>query len=82
MLLNRSLVENGFLLDIYHLKDKMILWAKAEDIDFVNRLECTWSPFIYVTSNTKSELDSLLKDNNLISYFVKNYSYECEYEYP
>lgn len=75
-------INNGCLFDIYHLKDRMILWIKAEDTDVVRRLEYPWSPFIYVISDIKSELDLLLKDNNLISYFVKNYSYEYKYEYP
>lgn len=75
-------IYNGWLFDIYHLKDRMILWIKAADSDVVKRLEYPWAPFIYVVSDTKSELDSLLKDNNLISYFVKECSYEYKYEYP
>lgn len=55
-----SVVENGFLFDIYHLKDKMILWMKMKDGNAVKRLEYPWSPFIYVVSDTKSDLEYLL----------------------
>ncbi len=77
-----SVVENGFLFDIYHLKDKMILWVKMKDGCAVRRLEYPWSPFIYVISDIKSELALLLKDNNLLSNFIKEYSYVHKYEDP
>lgn len=73
---------HGYLFDIYHNKDKMIIWLKAKDNNAVEKIEFPWSPFIYVVSNSKSELEYLLKDNNILSYFIKEYSYEYKFEYP
>jgi DNA polymerase-2 len=75
-------VENAYLYDIYHLKDKMILWFKLKNSDTIKKLEYPWSPFIYVASDTKSDLEYLLNNCNLFSYFIKEYSYEYKYEYP
>lgn len=71
---------NGWLFDIYHLKDKMILWIKEKE-GKARRLEFSWSPSIYVASDLKRELSRLLENNGIIS-LIKNYEYECKFEYP
>ena len=76
------MIPNGWLFDIYPLKDRMILWIKEKDKDeSVKRLEYTWSPSIYVASDTKSELTSLIR-NSQISSFVKEFEFKEKYEYP
>ena len=74
------MISNGWLFDIYHLKDRIVLWIK-EKKEGVKRLEYPWSPYIYAASDTKSELVSLIK-NSQISSFVKEFEFKERYEYP
>ena len=74
------MISNGWLFDIYHLKDRTVLWIK-EKKEGVKRLEYPWSPYIYAASDTKSELVSLIK-NSQISSFVKEFEFKEKYEYP
>ncbi len=70
-----NIVTKGYLFDIYHIKDKIILWIKELDKK-VKRLEYSWSPSIYVASDSKTELTSLLIsdiNNGNISSFIKEY---------
>ena len=71
---------NGWLFDIYHLKDRMILWIKEKKGN-VKRLEYVWSPSIYVVSDLKSELVDLI-GNSRISSSIKEYRFEYKFEYP
>ena len=71
---------NGWLFDIYHLKDRMILWIKERKGN-VKRLEYLWSPSIYVASDLKSELVDLV-GNSKISSSIKEYRFEYKFEYP
>jgi DNA polymerase, archaea type len=71
---------NGWLFDIYHLKDRMILWIKERKGN-VKRLEYLWSPSIYVASDLKSELLDLV-ENSKISSSIKEYRFEYKFEYP
>ncbi len=71
---------NGWLFDIYHLKDRMILWIKERKGN-VKRLEYLWSPSIYVASDLKSELVDLV-ENSKISSSIKEYRFEYKFEYP
>lgn len=71
---------NGWLFDIYHLKDRMILWIK-ERKGTVKRVEYVWSPSIYVASDLKSELVDLV-GNSRISSSIKEYRFEYKFEYP
>src|SRR5687768_13737106 len=71
---------NGWLFDIYHLKDRMILWIKERKGN-VKRLEYLWSPSIYVASDQKSELLDLV-ENSKISSSIKEYRFEYKFEYP
>ena len=73
-------ITNGWLFDIYHIKDRMILWIKQKEGD-VKRLEYPWSPSIYVTSNLKKDLLALLDDNRILS-LIKGYEFEVKFEYP
>ncbi len=78
-----NIIATGYLFDIYHIKDKIILWIKELDKK-VKRLEYPWSPSIYVASDSKAELISLLNNdnNNNISPFVKEYEFINKLEYP
>jgi DNA polymerase, archaea type len=71
---------NGWLFDIYHLKDRMILWIKERKGN-VKRLEYLWSPSIYVASDLKSELVDLI-GNSKISSSIKKHQFENKFEYP
>ena len=71
---------NGWLFDIYHLKDRMILWIKEKKGN-VKRLEYLWSPSIYVASDLKSELVDLI-GNSKISSSIKEHQFEYKFEYP
>ena len=79
-----NLVE-GWLFDAYPLKDKMIIWMKlAHDKDKTIRLEDKWTHSIYVASNDKSDLKSLVdKINGHDSDFaslIKDYELIPRYE--
>ncbi|MEJ7640946.1 MAG: DNA polymerase domain-containing protein [Candidatus Nitrosocosmicus sp.] len=77
-----KLIANGWLFDIYHLKDRMVLWIKEKNDDGgVKRLEYPWSPSIYVAADLKSELNSLIR-NSQISCFAKEFEFKEKYEYP
>ena len=71
---------NGWLFDIYHLKDRMILWIKERNGN-IKRLEYLWSPSIYVVSDLSSELVDLIR-NGKISSSIKEYQFEYKFEYP
>ncbi|HXT84789.1 MAG TPA: DNA polymerase domain-containing protein [Verrucomicrobiae bacterium] len=73
------IIATGYLFDIYHIKDKIILWIKELD-GKVKRLEHPWSPSIYVVSDSKSELISLLNNNNINS-FIKEYEFVNSLKY-
>jgi DNA polymerase I len=76
----RQLATNGCLFDLYHLKDRIVLWFKDTN-DIAKRLEYRWSPSIYVASNSKSALKSLTK-SNLVLPFVKEHKFENKLENP
>ena len=59
-------ITNGWLLDICHIKDRMILWIKQKKGD-VKRLEYPWLPSLYVASDLKKDLSALLDDNRILS---------------
>ena len=69
----------GFLYDIYHIKDKAILWVKVNDKK-VKRLEYSWSPFIYVVSDKKFELTLLLNNDKIMS-FIKEYEFVNKFDF-
>ena len=73
------IIMNGWLFDIYHLKDRIILWIKNKNGN-VKRLEYLWSPSIYVASDLKSELIDLV-GNSEISSSIKEYRFEYKFEY-
>jgi len=75
------MISNGWLFDIYHLKDRIVLWIKEKNDESVKRLEYPWSPSIYAASDTKSELISLIR-NSQISSFAKAFEFKEKYEYP
>ena len=73
------IIMNGWLFDIYHLKDRIILWIKNKN-GHVKRLEYLWSPSIYIASDLKSELIDLV-GNSEVSSSIKEYRFEYKFEY-
>ena len=73
-------IANGWLFDIYHIKDQMVLWIKQKEGD-IKRLEYPWSPSIYVASNLKKDLSALLDDNKILS-MIKGHTFETKFECP
>src|SRR6185312_9496805 len=59
-----KITSRGYLFDIYHIKDKAILWIKEENDGNTKRYEYLWPSFVYVASDKKSELELLLKDSS------------------
>ena len=55
----------SFLYDIYHIKDKAILWIKEEKDGNTKRFEYLWPSFVYVVCDEKTGLESLLKDEKI-----------------
>ena len=73
-------ITNGWLFDICHIKDRMILWIKLKEGD-IKRLEYPWLPSIYVASDLKKDLSALLDDNRILS-LIKGHEFEVKFEYP
>src|SRR6476469_8629707 len=76
-----KITSRGYLFDIYHIKDKAILWIKEENDGNTKRYEYLWPSFVYVVSNEKYELELLLKNKEILS-FIKHYEFEYKFEYP
>jgi DNA polymerase I len=77
-----KIATRGFLFDIYHIKDKAILWIKEEENDGnIKRYEYLWPSFVYVVSDKKSELELLLKNKEILS-FIRDYEFVYKFEYP
>jgi DNA polymerase-2 len=74
-----GIITKGHLFDIYHIKDKTILWIK-ENSGIAKRLEYTWSPSIYVVSDKLDGLTLLLNNEQVLS-FIKEYEIVNRYEY-
>ena len=73
----------GYLFDIYHIKDKAILWIKEEEGNDGNikRYEYFLPAFMYVVSDKKHDLEFLLSNETILS-FIKDYEFEYKFEYP
>ena len=57
----------GWLLDAYPSKDKMVFWFKEEKNGRTLRLESSWTPSIYVATDDKADLLSVLRNIDLPS---------------
>jgi DNA polymerase-2 len=69
---------SGCLFDIYPLNDKMIFWIKEPNGNNT-RLEQAWTHCIYVASDNKSNLLSLLSNNDIQS-LIQEYEFVPRYE--
>lgn len=81
MSINLSKSKSGWLFDIYHLDDKIILWIKSKDNEKVERLEHSWSSSIYIASDLKSQLLYLTEDK-FVQSLISNYQFEYKFEDP
>ncbi len=70
---------SGWLFDAYPMKDKMIFWIRNEDGRSIRRLEDSWTPSIYVGSDSKLELE-VLAENKAVQHYIKSYDFvpRCE----
>ncbi|MGN6708830.1 MAG: hypothetical protein ACTHKF_05725, partial [Candidatus Nitrosocosmicus sp.] len=74
-------ISKGHLFDIYHIKDKIVLWLKEINGDNVKKFEYVWYPCIYVASDENYELTRLLKNEQILS-SIKEYEFVNRFEYP
>jgi DNA polymerase-2 len=79
MSINPFDLKFGYLFDIHHLKDKMILWVKDKKNDSVKRLEYPWHPSIHVASDLRSDLTRLI-DNRYIESLINDSQFEYKNE--
>ncbi len=71
---------SGWLFDAYPMKDRMVFWIKDEDGRTINRLEDkSWTPSIYVGSDSKTEL-KILAENRAVQHYIKSYEFVSRYE--
>jgi DNA polymerase I len=73
------LTVSGWLFDAYHIKDRMVFWIKDENGRYINRLEDSWTPSIYVGSNSKTELE-ILSENRAVQHYIKSYDFVSRHE--
>jgi DNA polymerase, archaea type len=78
------IVTTGNILDLYPLNDRMIIWIKEERNNSIIRIEDKeWSSSIYVTTDNKSDLISLLiyiQNNDKTMKLIKSYNLTNQYE--
>ncbi|HZA69877.1 MAG TPA: hypothetical protein VE548_09270 [Nitrososphaeraceae archaeon] len=79
----------GWLLDVYPMQDKMVLWIKQNNNNSILRLEDNWTHSIYVAADNKADLESILfslldnkenKRGNNIPPLIKEYKFVSRYE--
>lgn len=70
---------SGWLFDAYPMKDKMIFWIKDENGRSIHRLEDTWTPSIYVGSDSRTELE-ILAENRAVQHYIKSYDFVSRHE--
>jgi DNA polymerase elongation subunit (family B) len=79
-----TIVTTGYILDIYPLNDRMVIWIREERNSSIIRIEDKeWSHSIYVTTDNKSDLISLLlyiQNNDKTMKLVKSYNLTNQYE--
>jgi DNA polymerase elongation subunit (family B) len=73
------LTVSGWLFDAYPIKDRMVFWIKDENGRSIHRLEDSWTPSIYVGSDSKLELD-LLSENRAVQHYIKSYDFVSRHE--
>lgn len=70
---------SGWLFDAYPIKDRMVFWIKDENGGSIHRLEDTWTPSIYVGSDSRTEL-KVLAENRAVQHYIKRYDFVSRYE--
>ena len=70
---------SGWLFDVYPIKNRMVFWIKDENDRSINRLEDSWTPSIYVGSDSKTEL-KILAENRAVQHYIKSYDFVSRYE--
>ena len=72
---------SGWLFDCYALADKLVFWIKQHNGTTVRLEDTTWSASIYVASDHKSDLYSILNTNDekIIS-LIKDHEFISRYE--
>lgn len=70
---------SGWLFDAYPIKDKMVFWIKDKNTHSILRLEDSWTPSIYVGSDSKTELE-ILAENRAVQHYIKSYDFVSRHE--
>ena len=79
----------GWLLDVYPVQDRMVLWIKQNNNNSILRLEDNWTHSIYVAADNKADLESILfslldikenKRGNNNPPLIKEYKFVSRYE--
>ncbi|PWU79791.1 MAG: hypothetical protein DLM72_15670 [Candidatus Nitrosopolaris wilkensis] len=72
---------SGWLFDCYALADRLVFWIKQHNGTTVRLEDTTWSASIYVASDDKSDLYSILNTNDekIIS-LIKDHEFTSRYE--
>jgi DNA polymerase, archaea type len=73
------LTASGWLFDVYPIKNRMVFWIKDENGHSINRLEDSWTPSIYVGSDSKTELE-ILAENRAVQHYIKSYDFVSRHE--
>jgi DNA polymerase elongation subunit (family B) len=73
------LTVSGWLFDAYPIKDRMVFWIRDENSRSISRLEDSWTPSIYVGSDSKTELETLAQ-NRAVQHYIKHYDFVSRYE--
>jgi len=76
-----KIAKRGYLYDIYHIKDKAILWVKGENGGNIKRYEYLWPSFVYVVCDEKYELELILKHKKILS-FIRDFEFVNKFEHP
>ncbi len=61
------------------MKDRIVFWIKDEYGRSISRLEDAWTPSIYVSSDSKPDLETLAK-NRAVQHYIKSYDFVSRYE--
>ena len=70
---------SGWLFDAYSIKDRMVFWIKDKNTHSILRLEDSWTPSIYVGSDSKIELE-ILAENRAVQHYIKSYDFVSRHE--
>jgi DNA polymerase I len=72
------LTVSGWLFDAHPSNGKMVFWIKDENGNTI-RLDDSWTPSIYVGSDSRADLDILVK-NQAVQHYIKSHDFVSRFE--